>query len=91
MSAGWRALLWSTATIVVVVWAFQAGVESYDREHCGSGATDCDLGVLRGGPWAGLALLGMALLITGIELWLARRRRKSRAVVGGEGREEAPV
>lgn len=74
MNVAWRALLWSLATLVIVWWAFQAGVESFDREHCGPDATDCDLGFLRGAPWAGLALLTMALVIGAAETWLRRRR-----------------
>jgi hypothetical protein len=80
----WRPLLWAALTVIVVAWAFQAGVESFDRENCGPDATDCDLGFLRGAPWAGLALLGIAVLITGVEVWLARRRRGGRSDVTSE-------
>jgi hypothetical protein len=78
-----RLLLWSVATIGLVVWAFHAGIESYDREHCGPDATDCDLGVLlRGGPWAVLVLLGMLVVIACVEVRLSRRRRKSTQALG---------
>jgi hypothetical protein len=79
MSAGWRALIWTIATVIVVAWTFQAGAESWDHEHCVPDGGDCDLGgLLRGAPWAGLALLGMAVVIAGVEVWLARRQRASR-------------
>lgn len=71
-----RVLLWVLATLVVVWWAFQAGVESFDREHCGPDATDCDLGILRGAPWAGLALLAMLVVGAAVEVWLRRRRAR---------------
>lgn len=63
------------ATLAVVYWAFGAGVEYYDREHCGPDATDCDLGLLWGAPWAAVAFLTMSALIIGVEVWLARRLR----------------
>jgi hypothetical protein len=74
-AGGWRALGWLAMTVVVVSWAAQAGAQSYDREHCGPQATDCDLGFLmRGLPWAGVALLGLAMVVVGLEVLLARRR-----------------
>lgn len=72
---GWRALLWVVATLVVVYTAFSAGVDYYDREHCGPEATDCDLGILWGVPWAAVALLSMSALVIGVEVSLRRRRR----------------
>lgn len=76
-----RLLLWSVAAAVLVVWAFQAGIESYDREHCGPDATDCDLGALSGLAWAALAMLGVLIVVTCVEVWLAGRRRKSQQQV----------
>lgn len=79
-----RLLLWGVVTVGLVFWTFQAGVESYDREHCTPDATDCDLGFLRGGPWAVLAFLGMLAVIVCVEVWLVRRRLRSQDEVTEE-------
>ena len=74
----WRGPAWTVVTVAVAVLAFQAGVESYDREHCGPDAIDCDLGFLRGAPWAALAVLATASVLVVVEVALARRRRVRR-------------
>ncbi|WP_296601534.1 hypothetical protein [Nocardioides sp.] len=72
-----RALAYLVGGVVLVVWAFQHGVERWDDAHCaGPDEGDCDLGMFTGFGWAAGALLLGVLAAVLLELWLRRRRQR---------------